>query len=459
MQPKGLIKYKFCEFKKSVIPLRSYLYSLEPIGIGTPLVESLTGYVARLAEVHCVVPGILMERELAPVVNKAYGGANLHKIYTFTRAFNGTGVMADDLIQALQSLTLRDDLKLLTMINWSEIFPFINLLRSVKAWCPICYQEWYETEKQVYEPLLWSLDVVKVCPHHQQYLSEKCHYCHKGNSLLAWKSRPGYCSKCGQWLGYRENAEFVNKQDIANQEFKLPLWAANNVGDLLAAGSHLNFVPLKNQVAASLRNYADYVSQGNIAEFARYLHQPRNTVWLWCQGKNQPSLDALVRTCYYFQVSLLSFLNQEELLLEQFQKTTSCLTKLSAKPRATPKPFESAKVQEYLENVLQNNEFPPPSMEEVARRLDCDRRTVYNHFKDLCNAISAKYLSYRRTNYVETVAQSCQKVREAALKLYENGEYPSEARVSELISKPGFLRYKQVRAALRETRRDLGLDS
>ncbi len=28
---------------------RSYLYSLPPIGIGTPMVESLTGYIQRLA--------------------------------------------------------------------------------------------------------------------------------------------------------------------------------------------------------------------------------------------------------------------------------------------------------------------------------------------------------------------------------------------------------------------------
>src|SRR5437773_12359113 len=48
------------------IPKRSYLYSLPPIGIGTPAVESLTGYVARLAEAHAVCAGALVNHVLLP---------------------------------------------------------------------------------------------------------------------------------------------------------------------------------------------------------------------------------------------------------------------------------------------------------------------------------------------------------------------------------------------------------
>ena len=37
---------------------RTYLYHLEPLGIGTPLVESLTSYIGRLAAAHAVSLGI-----------------------------------------------------------------------------------------------------------------------------------------------------------------------------------------------------------------------------------------------------------------------------------------------------------------------------------------------------------------------------------------------------------------
>lgn len=53
----------------SPIPPRSRLYSLEPIGIGTALVESLSGYVARLAEAHSVSVGDLVGRVLSDVAN------------------------------------------------------------------------------------------------------------------------------------------------------------------------------------------------------------------------------------------------------------------------------------------------------------------------------------------------------------------------------------------------------
>lgn len=36
-------------------------------------------------------------------------------------------------------------------------------------------------------------------------------------------------------------------------------------------------------------------------------------------------------------------------------------------------------------------------------------------------------------------------------------EYLLEARVSEIMAHPGYLRYKQVRAALNETRREIGV--
>ena len=48
------------------MPPRSRLFNLEPIGIGTPYVESLISYVVRESEAHCVLPRSLSEsRHLA----------------------------------------------------------------------------------------------------------------------------------------------------------------------------------------------------------------------------------------------------------------------------------------------------------------------------------------------------------------------------------------------------------
>jgi TniQ len=52
-----------------VWPAHSRLYHLEPIGIGTPSVESLTSYIARLAAAHSVHPRNLLLCELASYLN------------------------------------------------------------------------------------------------------------------------------------------------------------------------------------------------------------------------------------------------------------------------------------------------------------------------------------------------------------------------------------------------------
>ena len=46
------------------LPARSRLVALPPCGVGTAHTESLTGYVARLAAVHCVSVGSLLKHEI-----------------------------------------------------------------------------------------------------------------------------------------------------------------------------------------------------------------------------------------------------------------------------------------------------------------------------------------------------------------------------------------------------------
>lgn len=455
MLANGLTTYESWNLKKVCIPSRSRLYQLEPVGIGTPLVESLTGYIARLAEVHCVASGVLMERELAPLINKEYGGGNLHRIYKYTAALNGSGVMAIDLVQALQKLTLRGDLRFLTLLTWDELFPSRNLLRSVRAWCPDCYKDWHQNQQVIYEPLHWLLDAVKVCPYHQQSLIYQCPHCHQKNIPLAWRSRPGYCSKCGEWLGSTLNTEPANSNALTKDQLKQETWITSAVGELIAATPYFISPLPSDTIAITLSRSVDQIAQGNIAAFARQLHLPRNTVWLWCKGENLPSLETLARICYSLQVSIVDFLTQK--VVNFCSGNILATTTPKRKPRAKSKLFEVDRVQQYLEVILADRKSTPLSMEEVARQLGCHRRTIYRHFPDLCRAISAKYVAYQKDSYSKAIEECCEEVRRIAVDLYSQGKYPNESVISELVSKPGHFRHKKVRLALKEVHRELGL--
>ena len=107
---------------------RSYLYSLAPIGVGTPAVESFTGYIARLAAAHSVETGTLVNHELLPRIpftKGEFAGCVPSKLPTcfFLSAFplNGLGERPRLWVSLLEKLTCIDRLDLLTCLPWAKV--------------------------------------------------------------------------------------------------------------------------------------------------------------------------------------------------------------------------------------------------------------------------------------------------------------------------------------------------
>jgi hypothetical protein len=448
--------YELWDLTKPVVLPRSRLYHLEPVGVGTAYVESLTGYIARLAESHCLLPGVLICKEIAPSVKKVFvkkrDSRGLRALFDRATALNGIGSIACDFAQALETLTLRKDLRFLTLLSWAEILSLRGLFRTHKAWCPACYDEWYLSGQVVYEPLLWILDAITVCPHHHQILLNHCPHCHQQQPLLTWRSRPGYCSNCGDWLGINlGNTPSTELHD----EFKYQAWLVDNIGELIAAAPRLSSTPTRENITKSLRCAVDIVAEGNVAAFARLLEMPKNTVWMWHTGKVLPQLDVLLQVCYCLGISLLDFLTNEAIYTEPRIKITQKSLTRQCSPRPAQKSFNSIQVRQALLSALNNAQEPPPTMKEVVERLDYNRRTIYRHFPDLCRAISAKSRLYRKAAQEKKIEHSCEEARQIALKLHNENVYPSEGRVSELMTKPGDLRNKKVRVTLQEVQSEL----
>jgi len=66
-QPKVGSMYEWVEANptRSLSPTPNYFYALPPIGVGTPMVESLSSYLARLASAHLVRPSKLGQRRFS----------------------------------------------------------------------------------------------------------------------------------------------------------------------------------------------------------------------------------------------------------------------------------------------------------------------------------------------------------------------------------------------------------
>src|SRR5712691_8530009 len=68
----ALTSYESWDIRPLTIPARTRLVPLEPIGVGTAYVESLTSYTCRLAHVHSITVGKLFNHEIGPMINKLY---------------------------------------------------------------------------------------------------------------------------------------------------------------------------------------------------------------------------------------------------------------------------------------------------------------------------------------------------------------------------------------------------
>ena len=415
------------------IPPRSRLDSLEPVGLGTPYVECLTGFIARLAEAHNVSTGILFGYELAPLVGKEYlRRAAIRSKYQcrilasafrpLARAMNGAGTGACEWVKLLEKLTLRTELRFLTMLSWKEVLPQGQLLRPARAWCPACYEEWHESGKTVYEPLLWAIKAVTFCPRHRQPLRTYCSHCRKSLHLLSSRSRPGYCSACGKWLGEAVNVN--SGKTSVSEETVRQVWAAEAVGEILAVAPGLEYPPSRENVLKSLNDQLK-THVGKMPALAQSLRVNSTTIWQWYKGKHLLQLGSLLKLCYQLEVSLLDFLTGKIVrnsLVVASPSQDEKDAKHSARPRRALNKLEAEQI---LQAALE--ETPPPPLQGVAARLGRDANTLRYWFRDLCQDITARYAEYKKS----CSSQAWKEVEDVLQRiLNDDEERPSMAQVA-----------------------------
>jgi hypothetical protein len=200
---------------------------------------------------------------------------------------------------------------------------------------------------------------------------------------------------------------------------------SDSIGELLAAAPHLPQPLLRERVAQAFCAYVAKVTDGNIAAFARLLQIPKNKVWMWQSGKVLPQLNVLLKVCYCLRTSVLNFLTKDT--VEENFNLMSTLSQAPMVNQLTQTPNVESdlnRAQRLLEGVLQGDEKPPPPMTEVAKRLGRDKRVLRRRFPELCIAISARYLEYKKEARTKRIKQCCEEVKQVVKKLYAQGVYP-----------------------------------
>jgi len=369
---------------------RSRLYSLAPIEIGTAFVESLSGYVERLAEAHAVSAGSLIGREL-------FGrpaGANPINVGLLSYAINGVGGSAKRWVQALENVTSRPDLRYLTLLPFERLFPQPFLFRPVRAWCPPCYQMMATQGGPVYEPLSWCLKLVDVCPRHHRFLADKCPHCLRSLRPLTAATRPGACSRRGLWLGSTINQAALPASDAAPTEYQL--WLAESIGELLASAPQINPERLRDRAREALAAYANAFTEGNRTAVADIAGCGRGVFYSWFKGDQVPRIDTLVRTWYQLKLPVACLVDDA---CPGFSPETRLERSRQIRDVRDTAPKRSAEqIRCALEAAL--HEEPAPGLHEIAHQLGYGTTTRLRSVdRDLCRQVVLRHRKSGRSHW------------------------------------------------------------
>jgi len=258
------------------MPPRSQLYCLAPLGMGTVEIESLTSYIQRLAWAYRVNPRVLVAEVILPHLSNTYY-SDLTRLGSFSRtrsmSINGVGEVAQDWARTLEHLTMRSDLRLLTLHPWADGLPAWGLLRQKPQWCPVCYDEWREQKQPVYQPLLWAIQAVTICLQHAQPVVDLCLVCRQSQSAIASKRGLGCCTQCGVWLGGQPRSEQSREEDLIDWQ----KWIKEIVEELILANMMFGSLPW-HLLPAGINACVEAV--GGTRQLGRITHGLRNEMHL-----------------------------------------------------------------------------------------------------------------------------------------------------------------------------------
>ncbi len=395
------------------IPPRSRLHHLAPVGVGTGAVESLTSYFTRLAGSHAVSLHPLAVKVVAPLLDPErvwWTGTTTHMFFSAAaRTMSGIGEIAETWIRALAMLTLRDDLRSLTLLPWSGVVSARGLLRQGAAWCPTCYEEWSTAGAIIYRPLLWHLAVITACPGHGRALSTRCPHpgCGAAQKLRSTATRPGYCAACAGWLGSAEPPGPEHALDDATRAWQS--WVHEAIAAMLAdAATRPRPFGGEDLTAALVACTAAVGSNNNLARVTGLGH---TLLTGWRLGHRLPSIPALLQFCHRLGTTPLRLLTEQPPTLRPLPPGEATVSGR----RADKAPLDWGRIRAALATQVREPDAPPSSLKEMARRLDCSAASLTRVIPEDAAIIVARARAHREQRSREASQGRVAEVRRVTL--------------------------------------------
>ena len=418
------------------------LYGCSPCAVGTPLVESLTGFVGRLAVARQLPSSAIFEHLVRPLVPEGVVRENLHLtgfLASGAVAYDGLAPPAQALVGALTRLTGLPDLSYLTLLPWSGFLPKNNgalRWRRPKRWCCRCLADWRRDGTEFWEPLLWRVSAVQRCPVHRIPFSEYCPRCRAGQGVVSEIVPFGYCRSCGHAL----EADDPRRRDSSASELLghqalWEWWTSVAVGRMLASQRLLSR-------SGNPRGFSEFLRRslgGSAAEpLARYLNVGPYSIRVWMKGKRSPRLDFFLAVSMRLGADPLQIavspspvpVPHDRLPWIDARPPWPLLRSHRQRPyRRDPEHFRGLALA--LGRLLNESGSESLSVTAVAELLRTTRFTLMTHFPLEYARIAARHDVYRAKRRDGVFALRCRDLRAAVSACVSEGRYPSKQRAFE----------------------------
>ncbi|MBI2518166.1 MAG: TniQ family protein [Opitutae bacterium] len=432
------------------------LLRVKPEDPNGPYRESLASLFIRTARENDTSPAALLEqkfgnKDAAPVLRcsqQAFG-------QSIGQSLNGSGSIAQALVDRTESLTKLSSLRTLTTIAFSQFTTINGLLRQNLAWGAIFLRD-SETK---YYPLLWALDAVRVCPKAKKALMSICPKCREPMAVLTGSSWIGRCHRCRAVL--EDGKPSSNTTDPVSNQIKnidYEIWIAQQLGEFIELQEGDT---LKSDFAYTdtLRFWFDWFDLGASAASARMLGVSQPAICKWLGDKSIPRLRTTMNLCWVFGLTLRQFLScappaeHDGKLRESIDAGTRHAS-VSRRRR-----IDKAKLGHDLTSILRDNKFAMLPFETICQeKLGRRAMVVRQNFSDEARAIARRYLDNRRLMAAIQREQFCAAIRTTAKFLHSRGIVPNHKTLAAFLDRPSKLRCDWAIEALRQIRCELGLE-
>lgn len=402
------------EFRENRLP--APFGNLNVQGLNTPLVESLSSYLTRCADhIDLAVQDVLCH-VISPLLSHQYltPARVTGSSFSAIAAMNGRCGTSAEWVRVLGILSHCQDLIHTNFLMFRNIIPDKHLLKTERTWCPLCLNEWREMNG-VYEPLLFNVDAVKVCPEHRCWLIDRCPRCQSKSPILAPRIVPGYCTSCGEWLG----ADSAPKVSPSEESY---LRVANLVGELLAVGPTLREQPQRERIA----NFIAFLIRTRMKNksaraLSRVLKINHSYVLDWLNGVYVPTLGNLLWICQVFNVTLVEIATGD-FIADSAAREPACEASTGVNV-TSQSPIDWPIVRQTMQRIASGKE-PPRKVIDIARSCNCHVSALYQFDSRLCKAVTRRYKDQEHQRQAREEEILVAQIRQYLQECESSGELP-----------------------------------